>query len=245
MKAAQRRGVALAGLAEGLSAREVARRVGVSPGSVWRWAKLDGVMLKQGRLGGTVASHESRKVKRPPRPAPEGDYVDGNGRLTMAARMLIRLRIDEGLSDRLIAEELGVSRQTVWRERKRGSIDQTYRWRPAQQRADEARRRPKQGKLLAGTPLWAEVVARLNRHDSPEQIAGRLKLDYPGREDMQVSHETIYQALYVTGQGSLRHELTVHKARLRRAKRVSDGVCKGVRLLTRKQNDDRDGQTGP
>ncbi|MBB1482243.1 IS30 family transposase [Tessaracoccus sp. MC1865] len=47
---------------------------------------------------------------------------------------------------------------------------------------------------------------------SPEQISGRLKLEFPDREDMWVSHETIYQALYIQTAGSLRHELTVDKA---------------------------------
>lgn len=42
---------------------------------------------------------------------------------------------------------------------------------------------------------------------SPEQIAGRLKLEHPDDPEMQVSHETIYQALYVQGRGSLRTEL--------------------------------------
>jgi IS30 family transposase len=42
---------------------------------------------------------------------------------------------------------------------------------------------------------------------SPEQIAGRLRLEHPDDPEMQVSHETIYQALYVQGRGSLRTEL--------------------------------------
>ncbi|MBB1484628.1 helix-turn-helix domain-containing protein, partial [Tessaracoccus sp. MC1865] len=46
MSVAEKRGVALAGLAEGLSAREVARGLGISPGMVWRWAKLEGVKLQ-------------------------------------------------------------------------------------------------------------------------------------------------------------------------------------------------------
>ena len=47
---------------------------------------------------------------------------------------------------------------------------------------------------------------------SPEQIAHRLRIDYPGDgpEDqaMRISHEAIYQALYVQGRGALRRELT-------------------------------------
>jgi IS30 family transposase len=43
---------------------------------------------------------------------------------------------------------------------------------------------------------------------SPEQIAQRLRLDFPGDERMRISHEAIYQALYVQGRGALRRELT-------------------------------------
>ena len=43
---------------------------------------------------------------------------------------------------------------------------------------------------------------------SPEQIANRLKVDFPDDETMRISHEAIYQALYVQGRGALRRELT-------------------------------------
>ena len=62
---------------------------------------------------------------------------------------------------------------------------------------------------------------------SPEQIARRLRIDFPGDETMCISHEAIYQALYVQGRGALRRELTaclrtgralrVPRARSRRA----------------------------
>jgi IS30 family transposase len=43
---------------------------------------------------------------------------------------------------------------------------------------------------------------------SPEQISSRLRVDFPYDESMRISHETIYQALYVQGRGALRRELT-------------------------------------
>ena len=43
---------------------------------------------------------------------------------------------------------------------------------------------------------------------SPEQISNRLKIDFPDDESMRVSHETIYQSLYVQGRGALKRELT-------------------------------------
>ena len=49
---------------------------------------------------------------------------------------------------------------------------------------------------------------RWARSWSPEQISGRLRLDFPDDESMRVSHEAIYQSLYVQGRGALRRELT-------------------------------------
>ncbi|ESY59952.1 transcriptional regulator [Mesorhizobium sp. LNHC232B00] len=43
---------------------------------------------------------------------------------------------------------------------------------------------------------------------SPEQIAHRLQIDYPEDQTMRISHETIYQSLYIQGRGALRRELT-------------------------------------
>ena len=54
---------------------------------------------------------------------------------------------------------------------------------------------------------------------SPQQIAARLRLDHPGDEGMRISHEAIYQALYVQGRGALRREL-VQCLRTGRALRV-------------------------
>jgi IS30 family transposase len=68
---------------------------------------------------------------------------------------------------------------------------------------------------------------------SPEQISGRLRLDFPDDESMRVSHEAIYQSLYVQGRGALRRELTaclrsgralrVPRARTRRGKHFVSG----------------------
>ena len=57
---------------------------------------------------------------------------------------------------------------------------------------------------------------------SPEQISGRLRLDFPDDESMRVSHEAIYQSLYVQGRGALRRELTAC-LRTGRALRVPRG----------------------
>jgi IS30 family transposase len=54
------------------------------------------------------------------------------------------------------------------------------------------------------------VIERLGQDHSPQQISGWLRLQYPDNEQMQVSHEAIYRALYVQARGSLARELTSH-----------------------------------
>lgn len=75
--------------------------------------------------------------------------------------------------------------------------------------ARERARRPKPLKLLA-RPDLAEVGAQgLERCWSPQQIAGRLRVEHPNDPHWWVSHETIYRSLYLQGRGGLRQELLV------------------------------------
>jgi IS30 family transposase len=83
-----------------------------------------------------------------------------------------------------------------------------YRSGRAQLRAEARSRRPKTAKLAANEVLRERVQTELDSRFSPEQIAGRLRLDFPDRPEMWVSHETIYQSLYVQSRGALRRELT-------------------------------------
>jgi IS30 family transposase len=95
----------------------------------------------------------------------------------------------------------------------------------AQAKADERARRPKPRKLAGNPELLAEVRAGLEVRWSPQQISHTLRLTYPDRAEMQVSHETIYQELYVQGRGELRRELTrcLRTGRaLRRPRRMPD-----------------------
>jgi IS30 family transposase len=61
---------------------------------------------------------------------------------------------------------------------------------------------------------------------SPEQISGRLEVEFPKDESMRISHEAIYQALYVQGRGALRRELTAC-LRTGRALRVPQARTRG------------------
>lgn len=193
----------------------VSREVGAHNTTVGDWARLAGMKLQKGALGGIPEFAEPRRRRRRPRgpaQAPEGPYVDGAGRLTLEARVVIGIRRRERCSMRRIATELGVAASTVSRELARGSIEGHYQARRAQRAADQARSRPKIHVLDARPALRREVLDRLRRRHSPEQIAGALRREFPDDHAMRVSHETIYQALYVQGAGSLRHELAVEKA---------------------------------
>lgn len=68
--------------------------------------------------------------------------------------------------------------------------------------------RPKPAKLHVNVELRAKVEDDLQKKYSPEQISGRLKRDFPDREEMRVSPETIYQSLYLQSRGALKQELT-------------------------------------
>ena len=69
---------------------------------------------------------------------------------------------------------------------------------------------------------------RLGTCWSPEQISRRLQVDYPEDQSMRISHEAIYQALYIQGRGALRQELTAclrrgHALRVPRARTQQRG----------------------
>ncbi|SDO74752.1 Transposase and inactivated derivatives, IS30 family, partial [Nocardioides szechwanensis] len=121
----------------------------------------------------------------------------------------------QDLSNAEIARRVGVHRSTIGRELAAGSLFRPqrrpkYRASVAQAAADRrASRGHLPGKLARNPALAALVTAALEDEHSPEQIAARLKMDFPDDEDMHVSHEVIYQALYVQGRGELRRDLHV------------------------------------
>ena len=98
----------------------------------------------------------------------------------------------------MIATAIGRSPSTVSRELRRNSDAQgRYRATSAHALAYGRASRPKPAKLVTNQVLRDKVEDDLAKKYSPEQIAGRLKLDFPDQLEMQVSTETIYQSLYV------------------------------------------------
>lgn len=128
------------------------------------------------------------------------------GCLTIREREHILLGIghDESLS--AIARHLGRSPSTVTREVKANGGREHYSAWSAHERARQQSRRPKPCKLRRGR-LHRDVSRRLKQLWSPQEISRRLPLDYPDDPEMRVSHETIYQSLFVQGRGELRREL--------------------------------------
>jgi IS30 family transposase len=157
----------------------------------------------------------------PRRPVRQDRWVPGPGRLTLADREEISLGLGAGESFTMIAARLGKAVSTVSREvAASGGRGQYRAWR-AHQRARYQARRPKDCKL-ADPALAATVTCWLTDWWSPVQISRRLRIEFPGDPMMRVSHETIYQALYVQGRGELRREL----ARCLRTGRGTNGLLR-------------------
>jgi IS30 family transposase len=131
-------------------------------------------------------------------------------RLSLAEREEIAIGLGRREPVRQIARRLGRAPSTVSREvaRNLSRSPRRYRAFPAHIAAVARARRSRPRKLVAGAALRAEVAGLLGLGYSPAQIAGRLKRDHPHRPELHVSHETIYQALFVQGKGCLREEIT-------------------------------------
>jgi len=104
-----------------------------------------------------------------------------------------------------------------------------YRAVAAQERYDQHKVRPKERKPVASTRLHDAVNEGLENKWSPEQISTRLKTGHPDDPEMHVSHETIYQTLYLQAKGELRTELklALRQGRARRVSRSRASVSRG------------------
>ncbi|XIF83521.1 IS30 family transposase [Kutzneria buriramensis] len=171
------------GVRAGLSVTAASQRAGISHETGRRWF---------GQAGGVIGN------------APRllsGRY------LSLAEREEISRGLAAGDRPSAIARALGRPTSTITREIGRNGGPRAYRAVTAQRAARHRARRPKTAKLAADPALRAWVTDRLLDRWSPRQITATLEASFPDRPEMRVSHETIYQSLYVQGRGALRREL--------------------------------------
>jgi IS30 family transposase len=147
--------------------------------------------------------------------------------LTVAEREEISRGIACDLSLRAIATRLGRAPSTISREVNRNGGLQHYRASQADEAAWDRAHRPKPCKLVSEPALSRLVANKLRSHWSPEQIAGWLKRVYPGNENRQVSHETIYKSLFIQARGALKKELQQHLRSQRAIRRSRHASQKG------------------
>ncbi len=196
----------------GFSAADASAGVGVSRWAGEAWFR---------EAGGVI----------PPRVVP----AQLRARLTFEQREEIAILFAARASKAQIARTVGCHRSTIGRELALNCTTYndghrpSYRASMAQKRTDERSRRTATSKLAANPRLRAVVQDRLAEEDSPEQISGRLKIDFPDEESMRVSHEAIYQALYVQGRGALARDLhqRLRTGRALRKTRRSTGERRG------------------
>jgi len=166
----------------GASRRAAARAVGCSSPVVDRWVNAVGGVFKD-------------QAGRSPRC------------LSFDERETISRGLAAGRSFAAIGRELGRVTSTVSRDVNANGGRDAYRAGRADRRATCRSRRPKPAKLVAQPQLGAAVTELLKLFWSPEQVAGFLREWFVDEPQMWVSHETIYQSLFVQGRGALRKEL--------------------------------------
>ena len=130
-------------------------------------------------------------------------------RLTNEEREEISRSIAKGIGLPEIAEKLGRHRTTIWREVKRSRGKTGYRAFSASKKAQTraASRRKGKRKLTKNEELARYVVDKLKQKWSPQEVSERLKIEYPVDMEMRISHESIYQYIYVLPRGELKRTL--------------------------------------
>ncbi len=176
----------------------------------WEALRL-GLTLTQAAVTAGVSEHSGRRwvqqagyVPRTPFcPGQEADTAPQTQALSFVERCRLEELLEQQYSQADAAKLLGRHRSTIVREARRGATGCGYRARVGQDVAEANATRPKPRKLEQHSALLDEVVRRLKKRHSPEQIARRLREDFPDDPEMWVSHETIYQAMYVQPRGEL------------------------------------------
>ena len=176
---------------------------------IWdRWQKGEG--LKSigrvfGKSSGSIFSHISPTGGIRPSPRRRSRLA-----LTLAEREEISRGLVSERSLRVIACGMGRAASTVSREIARNGGRGCYRAAASDRQAWRRALRPKACKLATHPQLRGVVARLLQRNWSPQQIAGRLRLNHPEDEAFWVSHETIYRSLFVQARGVLKKALIEH-----------------------------------
>lgn len=153
--------------------------------------------------------------------------------ITFAERYTLGLLRQGGLAPAAIARVLGRHRSTIGREVRRNGTprDRCYRPQLAEWYAQGRRARSRRNRRFSGAD-WARIQALVREDWSPEQIAGRLRLD----QELRISHETIYRYLWADkrqGGQLYRHLRGACKQRRKRYGRYdSRGRLAGKRPIT-------------
>ena len=220
----------------GWSMQAAAEVVGVHKTSAWFWWRQAAPMnltLAIGHNGGLA------RVPRPRQAAETGPAASGKRRaLTRDDRVVIALcqrrrAAGEKITLAEIGDLIGRDKSVISREiaRNRGP-NGSYFAPLADLAAIEKRRRPKEFRLQANPGLCRRIEAWMDDGWSPKLIATVLATDYPHMIMERVSHETIYQALYVQTRGALRKDL-YQQLSTHRPKRKPQGGLKRGRSLYR------------
>lgn len=157
-------------------------------------------------------------------------------RLTYQERIVIETLLNQGKKKADIAKKIKRTRSTISREvNKWGDKPGAYDASLAHWCADnDYENKRYKDKISTYPKLKSYVYKMLENKLSPEQIAGRIKVKYPGDKIMSISHEAIYMHIYRQPQGKENKRLiallTYHKSRRRSSKQFnrSKGKIKGA-----------------
>ncbi len=192
-----------------------------------RWETGESQRSISRRLGRSPATVRTQLVSAGwKRPVPVREW--SSLRLSLSEREEISRGLACGESLRCIAHRLGRSPSTVSREVKINGGHLKYRATVAHRASRTRAKRPKVMKLTECPRLAEAVETKLSLWWSPSQISRWLVRAYPSDEGMRVSHETIYQSLFVQGKGALRKELW-RSLRTGRAVRRPQGRSKSTK----------------
>jgi IS30 family transposase len=199
--------------AEGIQGGEAARRTGVHIRTAVDWDK--GIRKSNSKRtypdGRVINYRNSVRHKLSAETSVSMSVLDkpiDTRYLCLPEREMIRGLAATGASLRTIVGVLSRSPSTVSREIARNRApERDYQPYAAHRTAAARRPRPKERKLVTRPMLRDYVEGKLRMRWSPEQISKTLIKEYPDDQEMRVTHETIYQALYLQGRGGLRREL--------------------------------------